>query len=267
MIQIAHEAPLSIMGKVQHMTDYDYALVHLFEDQTIGGRYLAYFDGALLKGREVILDNSVFELGQAFDMNRFRSWVERLKPTYYIIPDKLRDAEETMAIISNWAPIKGSKSIGVVQGLTLDDCIRCYLHIAKHCDKIAFPFNLPLYNSYAVGENQARVFMKGRWGFIHELIDRGLINNKKPHHLLGTMLPQDVAQYRDEKFSFIESIDTSNPVVHGMFGIRYTETGLAEKIENKLYTMISATPTPEQWAHIKYNIKAYREFAGNPPLK
>ena len=47
----------------------------------------------------------------------------------------------------------------------------------------------------------------------------------------------------------------------------FMKSGLAEKIENKLYTMISATPTPEQWAHIKYNIKAYREFAGNPPIK
>ena len=37
MIKIAHEAPLSIMNKVQSMTDYDYALVHLFEDPDIGG--------------------------------------------------------------------------------------------------------------------------------------------------------------------------------------------------------------------------------------
>ena len=31
MIKIAHEAPLSIFNKVQEVTDYDYALVHLFE--------------------------------------------------------------------------------------------------------------------------------------------------------------------------------------------------------------------------------------------
>ena len=67
MIKIAHEAPLSIMNKVQSMTDYDYALVHLFEDPDIGGDYFEFFIDALVnKGREVILDNSVFELGLDF---------------------------------------------------------------------------------------------------------------------------------------------------------------------------------------------------------
>ena len=31
-MKIAHEAPLSIFDKVQAVTDYDYALVHLFEE-------------------------------------------------------------------------------------------------------------------------------------------------------------------------------------------------------------------------------------------
>lgn len=96
MIKIAHEAPLSIMNKVQKMTDYDYALVHLFEDPEVGEKYLKFFSDALKKGRDVILDNSVFELGSAFDSNRFRSWIKTLKPTYYVLPDVLRNAKETM---------------------------------------------------------------------------------------------------------------------------------------------------------------------------
>ena len=31
-MKIAHEAPLSIFDRVQVLTDYDYALVHLFEE-------------------------------------------------------------------------------------------------------------------------------------------------------------------------------------------------------------------------------------------
>jgi len=31
-MKIAHEAPLSIYDRVQSLTDYDYALVHLFEE-------------------------------------------------------------------------------------------------------------------------------------------------------------------------------------------------------------------------------------------
>jgi len=32
MIKIAHESPKSIFDTVQNYTDYDYALVHLFEE-------------------------------------------------------------------------------------------------------------------------------------------------------------------------------------------------------------------------------------------
>jgi hypothetical protein len=32
MIKIAHESPKSIFKEVQKVTDYDYALVHLFEE-------------------------------------------------------------------------------------------------------------------------------------------------------------------------------------------------------------------------------------------
>ena len=59
MIKIAHESPKSIFTDVQQVTDYDYALVHLFEEDE---QYLEQFKVALRKGREVILDNSIFEL-------------------------------------------------------------------------------------------------------------------------------------------------------------------------------------------------------------
>ena len=63
MIKIAHEAPKSIFNEMQKFTDYDYALVHLLEEDE---EYLKLFEEAILKGREVILDNSIFELEEAF---------------------------------------------------------------------------------------------------------------------------------------------------------------------------------------------------------
>ena len=93
MIKIAHEAPIDIFEEVQRVTDYDYALVHLLEQN---GRYRDTFERAVKKGREVILDNSIFELEEAFEADRFALWVERLKPTWYIVPDALENAEKTM---------------------------------------------------------------------------------------------------------------------------------------------------------------------------
>ncbi len=89
MIKIAHESPKSIFEEVQRFTDYDYALVHLFEEDE---EYLKQFKQAATKGREIILDNSIFELEEAFDAEKFDKWVKYLKPTCYIIPDALEDA-------------------------------------------------------------------------------------------------------------------------------------------------------------------------------
>ena len=98
-MKIAHEAPLSIFDKVQEVTDYDYALVHMFEENK------AYFDvfvKALENGREVILDNSIFELGEAFDAKKYAWWVDVLRPTYYIIPDVLEDCDGTIRNFDSW---------------------------------------------------------------------------------------------------------------------------------------------------------------------
>ena len=96
MIKIAHEAPLDIFEEVQRFTDYDYALVHLLEENP---RYRDTFERAIKKGREVILDNSIFELGESFDPNKYRKYAEELNPTFYIVPDVLEDSVGTM---SSW---------------------------------------------------------------------------------------------------------------------------------------------------------------------
>ena len=111
MIKIAHEAPIDIFDEVQRLTDYDYALVHLLEQNA---RYRDTFERAVKKGREVILDNSIFELEEAFEADRFAIWVERLKPEWYIIPDALEDAEKTMQQAADWY-----KQYGGVPGCNL----------------------------------------------------------------------------------------------------------------------------------------------------
>ena len=95
MIKIAHEAPLDIFEEVQRFTDYDYALVHLLEENP---RYRDAFERAIKKkGREVILDNSIFELEEAFEADKFAYWVDRIRPEWYIVPDALENSLLTMS--------------------------------------------------------------------------------------------------------------------------------------------------------------------------
>ena len=99
MIKIAHEAPIDIFEEVQRVTDYDYALVHLLEQN---GRYRDTFERAVKKGREVILDNSIFELGAAFDPTKYFHAIKKLNPSWYIIPDALEDCNQTLQNFWGW---------------------------------------------------------------------------------------------------------------------------------------------------------------------
>jgi len=117
-----HESPLQFFESVQNNTDGDYALVHLFEEQP---EYLQKFKEAVSKGRNVILDNSIFELGEAFDATRFSYWIDELKPTEYIIPDVLNNGPLTIKNCEEWIKTFNNPGIkiGVAQGSTLEEFI------------------------------------------------------------------------------------------------------------------------------------------------
>lgn len=260
MIKIAHEAPIDVFEEVQKLTDYDYALVHLLEQN---GRYRDTFERAVKKGREVILDNSIFELEEAFEADRFAMWVERLKPTWYIIPDALEDAEKTMQQAADWIKtykdIPG-KSIGVVQGKTyqeIRDCYRAMDEIAK-VDMIAISFDYSYYQKSVPHPNKYVSWMLGRVKLLGDLVKDGTINKDKPHHLLGCGLPQEFSFYKHADYNFIYSLDTSNPVVHGIKGIEYGSDGLWSKESQKLHELIEEELELEQEQKIVHNIERFR---------
>src|SRR5210317_219970 len=224
MIKIAHEAPIDIFEEVQRFTDYDYALVHLLEQNS---RYRDTFERAVKKGREIILDNSIFELEEAFEADRFAQWVERLRPTWYIVPDALENAEKTMeqmaSCFKNYGNVTG-KSIGVVQCKTYQEIKDCYRAIDElsPCDMIAISFDYSYYEESVPHPNKYVSWMLGRVKLLGDLMRDKVINTKKPHHLLGCGLPQEFLFYKNSNYDWIYSLDTSNPVVHGIKGIRYS---------------------------------------------
>jgi hypothetical protein len=54
-------------------------------------------------------------------------------------------------------------------------------------------------------------------------------------------------------------MDTSNPVIHGMKGIRYNDNGLDDKESVKLFTLIDEDVVA-CWDDIEYNIHMFREM-------
>jgi hypothetical protein len=262
MIKIAHEAPIDIFEEVQSKTDYDYALVHLLEQN---GRYRDTFERAVKKGREIILDNSIFELEEAFEADRFALWIERLKPSWYIIPDALEDAERTCTQAELWRinhrNVPG-KQIGVVQGKTYKEIVECYNFLDKDMDvdMIAISFDYSYYTKSVPHPNKYVSWMLGRVKLLGDLVKDGIINKDKPHHLLGCGLPQEFSFYKHADYNFIYSLDTSNPVVHGIKGIPYGEGGLWSKESQKLHELIDYPLDKLNINLILDNIKSFRSL-------
>ena len=262
MIKIAHEAPKGIFDDIQKLTDYDYALVHLLEEDE---EYLKLFEKAIKKGREVILDNSIFELEEAFEAERFALWVQRLKPTWYIVPDALENAEKTMLQAADWfknySHVPG-KSIGVVQGKNyqeIRDCYRAMDEIAN-VDMIAISFDYSYYRESVPHPNKYVSWMLGRVKLLGDLVRDDIINKDKPHHLLGCGLPQEFNFYKHADYNFIYSLDTSNPVVHGIKNIPYGPEGLWSKESQKLHELIDYPLENLDINLILDNIKRFRNF-------
>ena len=263
MIKIAHESPKSIFNEVQRFTDYDYALVHLFEEDE---EYLNQFKEAIRKGREVILDNSIFELEEAFDADKFNKWVNEIRPAWYIVPDVLEDGYATIDKMEDWnnkgLGYKGSGKIGVVQGKTYDEIVDCYNYMNKEADvdMIAISFDYSYYTQSVPHSNKYVSWMLGRVKLLGDLLRDGVINKDKPHHLLGCGLPQEFQFYKHADYHWLYSLDTSNPVVHGIKGIEYPSGGLWSKESQKLFELINEDVDSETLAKIKTNIQRFRWY-------
>jgi len=262
-IKVSHESPLQLMPKSRNYNDYDYALVHLFETHPA---YYEFFKESLKLGREVLLDNSIFELGTAFDSTKFYNYVVDLQPSYYVVPDVLEDCKGTINSFQRWLgnhnfePIKHIPKIGVIQGKTFEELVECYKFMSHYADYIAISFDYSYYQISALGSTKLERMCNGRIKLIDDFVKEGVWNYDKPHHLLGCSLPNEFKHYT-EKFLYnsIRSIDTSNPVVAGLHNIRYIDgVGLVDKLSIKLCDLIDYLPTDVNETNVMYNVSQFR---------
>ncbi len=268
LMKVSHESPISILKESQTYNDFDYALVHLFEKFP---EYRHYFKAAREHyNREVLLDNSIFELGTAFDKDLFYKEVMWLQPNMFIIPDVLEDTNGTIHSFIEWQKngminnIKNSfntKTIGAIQGKTWSDIKTCYKFMSDSADMIAISFDFSYYHITGEGNNQLERFCSGRQRLIRQLIDDGVWNWNKPHHLLGCSLAKEFRYYVDNNIHNIVSCDTSNPVVAAIRGLKYdADYGLATKPHTKLADLIEYEFNEDGLALLEYNTNMFKRI-------
>ena len=262
---VSHESTIQLFEESLNYNDYQYCLVHLMEENE---QYRDWFLTVNKRfGPEVLLDNSIFELGESFDPEKYAHWIREINPNYYIVPDVLEDATGTMQQWQEWDYLQPEENkslkIGVVQGKTWNDLVNCYKFMSYEADYIAISFDYSYYKYTGLGESKLERWCSGRQRFIQDLIDKGIWDWSKPHHLLGCSLAKEFRYYVDKNINNIRSCDTSNPIVAALKGLRYNgNLGLQEKPSTMLCNLINAEVNEDIIETALYNTKMFKHILG-----
>jgi len=259
MVKVSHETPLCLLDDSIHFNDYDYALPHLFDSEP---EYLEYFRRAKAAGRYIIMDNSLHELGHAYSTDRLMHWVNELEPNEFIVPDVWEDKTASIVNARSWANVvmpKNTTKVAVVQAQTIHEafeCTRIYKDLGYK--KIAYSYGASYYNDICTHPNKNLGKALGRVYVISTLYKQGVLHPNDRVHLLGCQVPQEFGWYRD--IECIESIDTSNPVMAALEGIRYTNAGLTEKPKANMNDYLYMLADQVDYDLLTHNLNKFREI-------
>jgi hypothetical protein len=228
MIKVSHEVPKCLLKASLEFNDYQYCLPHLLDQDTA---YRKHFYDFKKSGGYIIMDNSLHELGEAYDHERLMFWVNELEPDEFIVPDVWMDIDATLKNAEEWIKLKypsNTTPVAVVQSRSFKDAEECYLALKNMgYKKIAFSYGADWYMDKFHGIHIDKAKMMGRISAVKQMFYNGTIKKDDRVHLLGCSLPQEFGWY--ENCSYIESIDTSNPIMAALEGIEYDEFGLLTK--------------------------------------
>lgn len=258
-MKISHELPIDLLPYSYKWNDFDYCLPKFLNIP----EYKEYFIQARKDGRFIILDNGLFE-GETYNEKQLFNFIEEIKPDIFIVPDSWNNKNKTLNNAIRWKNIESSlpypsKLMVVIQSESLDEAIELYDYLVNtlQYDHIAFNHSLDMYNNLFPHKNKLVSQMMGRMMLINHLDKFHLLQDKVYHHLLGCSLPQEFAYYQG--YSFINSVDTSNPIMNGIYGIRYEEEGLFTKPFLKIESVLEKNNLP-RFEDIIFNVKKFRKF-------
>ena len=263
MVKVSHELPNNMLHMSKDINDYEYCLPHLLDYKD--NIYKDHFIQTKKEGRYIIMDNSLHELGEAYAKDRLMHWLYALTPNEFIVPDVWENQIATVANAKNWMDIgipPTTKKVAVVQAKSLEEAVACYISL-KYIGykKIAFSYGAQYYNDLFPHPNKFVGKMMGRIMTIHKMWDMGIIEPTDRIHLLGCALPQEFAYYKKlMDLGIIESLDTSNPIIHGLKGIRYEHYGLKEKDPTKIDQLEEVELTSDVLYNINHNLIKFKQF-------
>jgi len=257
-IKVSHECPLCLLEKSLEFNQYDYALPHLLETNE---QYRNFFLKSRDLGREIYLDNSLHELGSSMNDEVLIKWISILKPSNFFVPDVWEDGVLTLVNAKRWASIelpKETTKVAIIQATSLEEAMINYSILKNQgYEKIAFSYGNSYYNKISSHPNKDIGKALGRAQVIITLYKEGIIGDKDRIHLLGAACPFEFGLYKD--FSFIESIDTSNPIMSTIDGISYKH-GFHNKPKANLNNSFEIDKSQISMNLLMWNVNSFKKF-------
>ena len=264
-MKVSHEVPRCLLTSSPDYNDYDYCLPHLLD---IDEEYKQYFYEAKKSGRYVIMDNSLHELGQAYDHKRLLYWINELEPDEFMVPDVWMDCHQTANQAKHWLQYKfpkKTKKIAVIQGSNKNEAYLCAgLLRDLGYDKLCVSYGATWYNDFLPHTNEDMGKALGRVRFVQGLLKLKHLKDTK-FHLLGCAVPQEFGWYDNNPR--IESIDTSNPIMAALEGIVYTQRGLTVKPKANMNDFFDVKIEDIDYNKVTVNTNVFRLINGLKPLK
>jgi hypothetical protein len=264
-VKISHEVPFCLLEKSREFNDYDYCLPHLMDENE---EYRNFFYESKKMGRYIVMDNSLHELGEAYSTDRLIHWINEIKPDEFIVPDVWENYAESVRNAKQWANVAmdimfppNTTKVAVVQAKSIYEaglCVQAYRDFGYK--KIAFSYGAEYYHELCPHPNKDLGKAVGRYMVISQLYNTKTLLPNDRVHLLGTASPIEFGMYKN--MPFVESIDTSNPIMAAIEGGVYSNMGLGSKPTANMnnYQTIPIEGVSE--VVLDYNIKMFREING-----
>jgi hypothetical protein len=263
-IKISHEVPFCLLEKSREFNDYDYCLPHLMDKNE---EYRNFFYESKKMGRYIVMDNSLHELGEAYNTERLLHWVNEIKPNEFIVPDVWEDKDASVRNARQWATVElpeGVMKVAVVQAKNMHEALLCTVTYKDlGYKKIAYSYGASYYNDLCPHPNQDLGKAIGRFIMVSSLYYQNILSKFDRVHLLGTASPIEFGMYKN--IECIESIDTSNPIMAAIELQKYDNLGLSSKPTANMNNYQDMQLKGEFWSEafievLNHNIKMFREI-------
>jgi hypothetical protein len=257
-MKVSHEVPRCLLDISPEFNQYDYCLPHLLDQDE---EYKQYFLDAKAKGRYIVMDNSLHELGEAYNSERLLYWINEIEPDEFMVPDVWMDCHQTAAQAKYWLQYEfpeKTKKIAVIQGKDKNDAYLCATLLANlGYEKLCVSYGATWYNDFFPHANPDMGKALGRVRFVQGLLNLNHLKNNT-FHLLGCSIPQEFGWYDNDPR--IESIDTSNPIMAALENIWYEDNGLNIKPKANMNDHFDIDFPEVDYLNVIHNVNKFREI-------